>query len=178
MSTKKMTIIIDSAESHPWGFKGLKTKVDFDIRWRSLGRHPNSLGDYSVEGLIGRCHIERKSVADCQSTLLGFGDGHRERFESELANLSKVENAVVIVEGSMQDVCLNPPEFGKKTAENNAKILYQSIIAMQQDHKVGWMFFPSTAIHSSRHLAQHWAFNYLARAWDHEFGKKKNRRTT
>ncbi len=89
-------IVIDSAEQSPFKFDNIYSDADkkyarFSIETtvQCLGRHPNSLGDYSfvVPGLgsaIGRCHIERKSAADLQSTLLGFNDGHRARLNRSL----------------------------------------------------------------------------------------------
>lgn len=88
-------ILIDSAEQHPFSFSGLRsdanegyTQLRVLTSIECLGRHPDSLGDYSLAGGIGRCHIERKSMGDCQSTILGFNDGHRDRFEQELRNLA------------------------------------------------------------------------------------------
>ena len=128
------TIIVDTAEQPCFTFQSIKSDADKKyvktvpaIEHRCLGRHPNSLGDYSVVGGVGFCHIERKSMDDCQSTILGFNDGHRERFESELRNLSMVDCALVLVECSLGDLLKHSPEYGKKTAQQNAKTLFRSM---------------------------------------------------
>lgn len=168
----EFTIIVDTAEGHPFTFQNIKSDADKKyvktvptIEHRCLGRYPNSLGDYSVAGGVGRCHVERKSMDDCQSTILGFNDGHRERFESELRNLSMVDCAVVIVECSIGDLLKNSPEYGKKTAQQNAKTLFRSILAYQQDYKVPWMFC------DGRGLAEQSAYWFLHRWWEKNLKK-------
>lgn len=160
-------IYIDTAEQAPFTFTGLRSDSDkgyttlaVDIEHRCLGRHPDSFGDYSLAGGIGRCGVERKSMADCQSTILGFTDGHRERFEQELRNLSGIEAGLVLVECSLDELLINAPSYGKKTAQQNAKILFRSILAYQQDYKVPWMFA------GSRELAEQSAFWFLHRFWE------------
>lgn len=161
-------IVIDSAEQHPFAFTGLRHDSDKDyepiiqptIR-QSLGRHPNSLGDYSLVGGIGRCHIERKSMDDAHSTILGFNDGHRERFESELGNLSKIESAAVVVECSLEDLLKNAPQYGVKTPQQNAKTLFRSILAWQNDYRgVPWIFA------DDRRLAEQATYWWLHRWWE------------
>jgi len=173
----QFTIYCDTAEGHPYTFTNLRhdadrnyTKLAVDIEHRCLGRHPNSLGDYSLAGGIGRCHIERKSMEDCQSTILGFNDGHRERFECELANLSQVECPLVLVECSLADLLTNAPEYGKKTKQQNAKTLFRSILAYQADYRVPWLFC------DGRGLAEQTAFWWLHRWWEKNL-KKSSRQS-
>ena len=166
------TILVDTAEQAPFTFQNLRADADRkyvrtvpDIEYRCLGRHPNSLGDYSLAGGLGRCHIERKSMEDCQSTILGFNDGHRERFECELGNLSQVECAMVLVECSLADLLKNAPQYGKKTAQQNAKTLFRSILAYQQDYRVPWLFC------DGRGLAEQSAYWFLHRWWEKNLKK-------
>lgn len=166
------TIYCDSAEQHPFTFQNLRADADRKytrtvpaIEYRCLGRHPNSLGDYSLAGGIGRCHIERKSMSDCQSTILGFNDGHRERFESELSNLSQIECSMVLVECSLADLLKNAPQYGKKTAQQNAKTLFRSVLAYQQDYRVPWLFC------DGRGLAEQSAYWSLHRWWEKNLKK-------
>jgi len=168
------TILVDTAEQAPFTFQNLRADADKkyvrtvpDIEFRCLGRHPNSLGDYSLAGGLGRCHIERKSMEDCQSTILGFNDGHRERFECELGNLSQVECAMVLVECSLADLLKNAPQYGKKTAQQNAKTLFRSILAYQQDYRVPWLFC------DGRGLAEQSAYWFLHRWWEKNLKKSK-----
>ena len=180
------TILVDSAEQQSWRFTGLKADARQNYRplmvttaWRCLGRHPNSLGDYSIEGFQDRVAIERKSVDDCRGTVLGWpkkekdgttiqGASRRERFESELTNLAKIHASVVIVEGSLYDVCCGLPEevFGAKPREVVAKILFRSILAFQMDYKVPWIFCETAR------MAESAAFRWLERYYRH-MGKAK-----
>lgn len=157
------TILIDSAEQQPFAFLGLHADADEQRRplivkteWRPLGRHPDSLGDYSVDGFVGRCHVERKSLEDCQGTILGF-DGRRERFEQELANLAQIESPLVVVEATLQTVISQIGSHGKKPAKDKAKILSRSILAYIQDYKVPFLFC------DGRRLAEIATFRFLER---------------
>jgi len=159
------TILIDTAEQQPFSFTGLRGDAQRDgrpwivqTRWESLGRHPDSLGDYSLDGFKGRCHVERKSLEDCQGTILGFG-GRRERFEQELRNLSRVEAAMVVVEATFLEVVQRAPETPNKTARQNAKTLNRSILAYLQDYRVPWLFC------SGRRHAEVATFRFLERFW-------------
>jgi hypothetical protein len=159
-------ILIDSAEQQPFSFTNLradaaKDHATFDVRtkWLSLGRHPTSLGDYSLEGGRGRCHVERKSMDDAHGTFLGWAGGRRERFESELANLSQIECGLVVVECSLAELINRAPQWGTKTAAENAKSLHRSILAWQQDYRVPWAFC------DSRRLAEITTFRWLERWW-------------
>lgn len=159
-------ILLDSGEQAPFTFLGMKSDADSEHRpfivqteWRCLGRHPDSLGDYSLDGFVGHCHVERKSVEDCQGTILGFKDGRRERFESELSNLSKIESGLVVVEGTLAAVVNGVASWGKKTRQQNAKTLLRSILAFNQDYSVPWLFC------DSRRLAEVATFRFLERYW-------------
>ena len=155
------TILIDTAEQLPFTFHGIHgdadTKYDlWEVRTARacLGRHPNSLGDYSISDGVGHCHVERKSMDDAHSTLLGFNDGHRERFQVELANLSQIESAAVVVECSFEEFICNAPQYNSKPAEVNAKNLFRSVLALQQDTRVPWIFAGDRA--SAEQVTFHW----------------------
>jgi hypothetical protein len=172
------TIIIDTAEQHPFGFQGMKEDSDKDYElmnvptvYQALGRHPESLGDYSIVGGVGACHVERKSMEDLQSTLLGFEDGHRARFESELANLSKIAAPLLVVECSKEAFLLGAPEYGKRSRQQNAKILYRSVIAMEQDYRVQieWS--------GSRQMAEMDCFRWIYRFWEKNLKPTRKKRT-
>lgn len=157
------TVLIDSAEQTPFSFEHIRADANHGRRemivhaeWRCLGRHPRQLGDYSVDGLMGRVHVERKSVQDCQGTLLGFG-GNRDRFEQELANLATIEAALVVVEGSLQDVLGTTNEHRTREHRVVAKQLHRSILALMQDHHVPWLFC------ESRRMAEVSTFRFLER---------------
>lgn len=162
------TVLVDSAEQSPFAFTGLKTDAAHPsggnrplivpTREHCLGRHPHSLGDYSLLGGEGRCHIERKSMADAQSTILGW-DGRRERFERELQNLSEIECGLVLVECSFTELICKAPQYGRRTANQNAKALSRSVLAYMQDYRVPWLFC------DDRRAAEIHAFRWLERWW-------------
>ena len=158
------TVLIDSAEQQPFTFQGFRADSELKgrplivpVERRALGRHPDSLGDYSLSGGEGRCHVERKSMADAHSTILGFGDGHRARFEKELENLSKIEAGLVVVECSLSELLANAPQYGKRTRQQNAKALHRSVIAFVQDYRTPWQFC------DGRRLAEQTCFRWLER---------------
>lgn len=173
------TIIIDSAEQQPFPFLGLHADADEGRRpfivqtdWRSLGRHPNSLGDYSIDGYIGRCHIERKSMFDLQGTILGFakdneGTSRRDRFEQELKNLAAIEAPLVVIEATLETVLKQLSERGKKPKREKAKILWRSILSYQQEYRVPWLFC------DNRRLAEIATFRFLERFWRKRQEEKK-----
>lgn len=180
MINSPITILIDTAEQHPFSFAGIKADADQEyesIRVEAvrqcLGRHPNSLGDYSftapkIGSAVGRCHIERKSMEDLQSTILGFSDDHRSRFECELKNLDQIESACVVVECSELDCIANAPEYGKKTKAQNAKIIARSLIAFRQDYpRVQWHFA------GSRGMAELFTYWFFFRFWEKRIKAKK-----
>lgn len=158
-------ILVDTGEQQPFTFQGLRCDADQNYRpliieteWRALGRHPDGLGDYSIDGFVGRCHVERKSVSDFQGTVLGFS-GSRERFERELHNLSQLECAAVVVEGSLHHAISVPEGRGQKPSKTQAKILMRSVIGYQQDYSVPWLFC------DSRRMAEVVTFRFLERYW-------------
>jgi hypothetical protein len=156
-------VLIDSAEQTPFTFERIHADANHGhremvvgTRWKCLGRHPKQLGDYSIDGLIGQVHVERKSVVDCQGTILGWG-GSRDRFEQELFNLSHIPAALVVVEGSIQDVLSTSND--RRTREHRvvAKQLHRSILALMQDFHVPWYFA------GSRREAEISTFRFLER---------------
>jgi hypothetical protein len=167
------TVVIDTAEQAPWSFTGIRCNADKQYRpllvktkYEALGRYPNGLGDYSIEGLTQRVAVERKSCEDCQETVLGWGasgqTGRRERFRKELENLSKIERAIVVVECDLKELVGTVPEWGVRPKKTNAKLLARSILSLQQDYnRVAWLFCPG------RRAAELWTFRYLERFWKH-----------
>jgi hypothetical protein len=172
------TIIVDSAEQQPFAFAEISCDAKHkEPYWqpqtitRCLGRHPNSQGDYSLAGYVGQVGVERKSLSDMQGTLLGwsdeFGAGRRDRFESELANLSNMPAGLVVVEATFFDVIRHAPQTAKRTSRENAKILSRSIIAYQQDYLVRWIFC------DSRRLAEVVTFRWMERFWQKREAERK-----
>lgn len=175
--TVPFTILVDSAESQHFTFTGLlgdaNSKEDcrplvVPTKWCSLGRYPNSLGDYTVEGMHGQVAVERKAMEDAWGTVLGWENQHqrekgvpgrRERFEKELANLASIDAAMVVVEASFEQCLREIPQWGAKAARTNAKIFLRSVLAYMQDYKVPWLFC------DGRRLAEVSTFRFLQRFW-------------
>jgi len=176
------TVLIDTAEQAPFTFAGIRSDATegnrpliVPVQYTSLGRFPDSLGDYSIDspfGGVGRCHVERKSMQDAQATILGFarkGDdcSRRERFERELELLSEMEAGLVVVECSFTELIAKAPQYGVKSAAANAKTLYRSVLAYMQDYSVGWLFA------DDRRMAEKSVFNWLRRWHDKQMTARK-----
>lgn len=182
-TTAPFTVLVDTAETMPFEFTGLHAdavKLDRPLivrtKWQCLGRHPHGLGDYAIEGFEGRCHVERKSMEDAQGTVLGWDSesdrqkgnlGRRQRFECELANLAKIEAAMVVVEATIGECLRTMPEWGKKDKTLNAKIFFRSVLAYQQDYRVPWMFC------DGRRVAEQATYRFLERFWRHHKNEMK-----
>lgn len=168
-------VAIDTQEGAPWPFTGItvtagrhEAELLVETRYLSLGRHPNSRGDYSILGLEDEVGIERKSIADAQSTVLGWQTksekdrqlaGHRDRFKQELKNLSAMPCCAVIVEGELGEVLDTMPQWGERTAEQNRMYFNRSLLSWGMRYRVPWYFM------RSRHMAEVEAFRLMDMYW-------------
>lgn len=172
------TVYRDSREWAKWRFEGLRANADrghaileIPVEYHNLG---SGMGDYTIAGMEDpetgwRISIERKSIADLFSTILG----QRERFVTELENLNRMECAAVVVEADwMQIVTYEAQhwrEYGlnEKEKEHRRKSLVRSIIAWRQRYpNVDWWFMPS------RRAAEVMCFRILERWWTDTFVKE------
>ena len=162
--TCEYTILIDSGEQYPFHFTGIRADsnkngrpIEAPTQRRYLGP---SMGDYSLEvsgtSFVGHVSVERKSQEDAYGTFIGWGE-RRERFERELASLASMEAAAVVVECSLGHLIQWAPEWGKKTAAQNAKSLHRTIISWQTTWRIPWFFC------DSRRLAEITTFRFLDR---------------
>lgn len=154
------TIVIDAQEKYPFQFQGITTDgerrpIIIPTLVESLGP---THGDYSILGMEGECHIERKSPSDAIGTILGWGE-RRERFENTLKFLSSVFVAAVVVECSLGQLIASCESRGKKTVEENRKILHRSILAWSVDYTVPWFFC------DTRRLAELTTFRIMQRCY-------------
>lgn len=169
------TVLIDSAENHPFLFQNLRSDAAdgnrpliVPTKFQSLGRFPESLGDYSLDsplGGVGRCHVERKSMADAHSTILGWAKkgedgGRRERFERELELLAEMEAGFIVVECSFTQLLANAPQYGVRTAAQNARTLNNSIMSWLRKYRVQWLFA------DDRRIAERNTFRWLKQWYD------------
>lgn len=163
LHTCPFAIAIDTAEQQPFDFS--RIRYDANAYWKihtpriALGRHPEGYGDYSICGYEKQVAVERKAQSDSYSTIMGFKEGNRDRFEDELANLSEIV-ACVIVECSFERWLKEAPETPQKTAEENRKTLFRSYVGLMQDYGVPWIFA------ETKSLAAICCFNFLNRFWE------------
>ncbi len=155
-----VAVLIDTREQLSYTFAGFHAD-------KKEGGHPLLVetrrvtlkeGDYSLDGYAGRIAVERKSLADFFNTL---GQG-RERFEAELARLSRLQFAAVVVEAEWSTILYEPPQH----SQLNPKTVSRSVIAWQQRHPtVHWWMVPD------RRHGEAWTFRILKRFWDEDQGK-------
>lgn len=161
------TIVVDTAEQQPFKFTGITADSDSQYRTyivktvhRSLGRHPDSTGDYSIEGYEGVIGIERKSVQDFVATVTEFGEGGRlERFRDECQRLSEMDASAIVIEGSLSDVLDVDDSHRKLTASKLKKIVFRLVVALTVDYQVPIMFC------DSRPLAERFTFRFFEKYW-------------
>ena len=165
------TILVDVQEKHPFQFQGIKTDANFGNRPIIVRTKTQSLGpthgDYSIDGFMGECHIERKSIDDARSTILGWGE-RRERFEATLEFLSSVWVAAVIVECSLASLIDSAEARGKKTKDENRKILHRQTMAWMTDFTVPWFFC------DDRRLAEITTFRIMHRCYAKQLKLQKS----
>ena len=109
-----MIIITDTREQIPFPF----------TKWPDVEIHQAALdaGDYSLAGFEDRAAIERKSLDDLVSCLMG---DNRDRFERELARARRHELFTVICEGSWEDI-----SRGRYRSQMQPQAVLQSILAL------------------------------------------------
>lgn len=122
------TIVRDVNESAPYHFTGIPSDASDNCNglpwvvpivtkslW-SMGRIPIALdllkepvlkgyADYSIQGMEHLISIERKSLTDLYSTL----GSRRYEFECEIARLSRLEFAAVVIEADWNTILFDPP---------------------------------------------------------------------
>lgn len=162
------TVIVDAQEKHPFQFKGMTTdgeKKPIIVRTitRSLGA---THGDYSILGMEGECHIERKSPADAIGTILGWNE-RRDRFKATLEFLTGVRGGAVVVECSFGELIRMVDARGKKTVEENRKILHRSILSWMVHYTVPWFFC------DTRRLAEITTFRLMQRCYKKQIDSQK-----
>jgi ERCC4-type nuclease len=90
-----ITVAIDTREQRPYAFSRFEVKT-------------LKSGDYSIVGWEDRIAIERKTKEDAYACL---GRGRR-RFEREMARLSRMDYAALVVESTLEDF-LKAPAFSQ-----------------------------------------------------------------
>lgn len=133
-----IAVVIDTREQRPFDFRGLRGPASRGRPLLAIDTVRSTLksGDYSLEGYESQVSIERKSVADLYGTLAKG----RARFERELARLSAMAFACVIVEGEWSEVLAYPERIGGRLS---ASSIFRSVLAWQQRFRAQWLFLPT-----------------------------------
>lgn len=163
------TILIDTQEKQPFTFQGFQDAdkpIIIPTVFRSLGA---SHGDYSVSGMEGDAHIERKSMEDAHGTFLSHGE-RRERWEQTLMFLAGIGCSAIVVECSLGRLldCVEPR--GTRSKATLRKTLHRQILAWEQDYRVPFVFC------DTRRLAEATTLAILKRRWQKVNGLKKTRK--
>jgi DNA excision repair protein ERCC-4 len=118
-----MRILIDTREQALFSFRGYEADPE-----------PATLptGDYSLPGFEDRAAIERKSIDDLISCLMG---SNRERFEKELTRGRRYELFAIVIEAVLSDV-----SHGNYKSEMKPHAALQSIIAFQVRYGVPFVW--------------------------------------
>ena len=95
------TVVVDTREQAPFEFKGI-----LQVR----GTLPT--GDYSIQGYENQIAVERKSKTDAWGCCI---EG-RERFVKCLERLSQLDRAAVVIECSLAELSIQPPQIKRVTA--------------------------------------------------------------
>jgi ERCC4-type nuclease len=110
-------------------------------------------GDYSLEGLTDVLAVERKSHGDAWAMLTA----ERKRFERCLERLSALDRAAIVIESSLSDFCIPPPQVKRV----NAATAVGSYISWSCKYRlpVFWC--------DSRRFAERVTIRFLAAYWKH-----------
>ena len=144
-------VLIDNNENLPYGFHAIIEygNVPVTVETKSVSLYT---GDYSIEGHQNNISVERKSVEDLYSTLVR----RRQPFCNELQRLCDMKAAAVVVEGTLNDICYNPPEF----TTVNPRSIFGSILAFMQRYRgCHWIFA------GNRKMGAEVTYRFLERYW-------------
>jgi hypothetical protein len=163
------TILIDTQEKHPFTFQGFldgDKPIIVPSRFQSLGA---SHGDYSVAGLEGDAHVERKSQEDAHGTFLSHGD-RRDRWERTLEFMAGIPCAAIVIECSLGTLLNTVEVRGGRNERTLRRTLHRQILAWEQDYRIPFVFC------DNRGLAEATTLAILKRRWQKVNGLKKNRK--
>lgn len=111
-----MIIAIDTREQLPFAFEGVATE-----------RRKLDAGDYSVVGLEEVVTVERKTLDDLAKSLIT----DRERFLDVVRRMERLPVAVVMVEGSLEDIAQRRYSIGA-----HREAVLGALLSLVVDHGV------------------------------------------
>lgn len=163
------TILVDTQEKQPFTFQGFKEEgqpIIVPTEFKSLGP---SHGDYSISGLEGDAHVERKSMNDAHGTFLSHGD-RGDRWINTMAYLASIPCSAIVVECSLGALLSGVEPHGKRSKTTIQKTLHRQILAWEQDYRIPFVFC------DTRRLAEATTLAILRRRWLKVNGLKKDRK--
>ena len=138
-SKSRPVVVIDTREQRPFSF---------DPECVSVQSGTLGAGDYALLGFEDRIAVERKSMEDFVSTVVG----ERARFKRELAKLQTYELACVVVEGDLRDVIR-----GSYRSRAHPNAVFASALAIYTDYGIPVFFC------SDREIAARFVMGLLLR---------------
>lgn len=99
LAVAPFTIVCDSREQLPYEFSSMLDNGGHPLVVPTVVKGLAS-GDYSIQGMEDKIAVERKSMDDCFSSMT-WG---RARFEAELARLSEMQAAFVMIEATWPEI--------------------------------------------------------------------------
>ena len=157
------TLAIDTRESHPWSFEGLKADADQQHRPLLIKAERRTLqtGDYSIVSLEHELTIERKSAIDLFSTLAHRRANFKEEHERMMCMVRAGGYACVIIEDDLTRLLKSPPP----QSDYPPKSMFRTFIRWSVRYDVPWYFA------GSRSLAEVMAFRLLETWFEYKEGE-------
>lgn len=121
------TVIVDTREQTPFHFLNIDPWSIVPLTHVAL-----STGDYSMRGYESRVTIERKSISDFLSSIIG----DRARFEREFERMAAMEFAAVVVEGELSEVL----EHSRSKTKINTDSILGTLDSWRIRYGVHWVF--------------------------------------
>lgn len=136
---KTPSIIIDTREQDPF---------DFSEFGATATRGKLHAGDYSITGAENTIMVERKTIADLVHTVIH----DRSRFSFELHQAARIRCAIIVVEGSMENIMAHEYE-----SDASPRSILAACNAIQS------VFHIPVNFCSTRQIACLWTYDFLCR---------------
>ena len=173
--TLPFIVLVDKQEQQPFTFQGLRSDADqghrpliVPVRISSLGP---THGDYSIEGMEGQAHVERKGLGDALGTFLAKQD-RGERWLRTLEFLAGIPTAAVVIESSFGQMIASVQARGSRPKPDLQKTLHRQVLAWEQDYRVPFIFC------DTRRLAELTTLSILRRHYRHATARPVNPKDT
>lgn len=142
LSSELPVLIIDTREQEPFAFNGYPAI-----------RGTLKSGDYSLQGFESMVAVERKSYADCWSSM----SQGRARFGRCVERLAKLDRAAIVIECSLTELAVQPSRIQR----TNAASVIGGLISYSAQHAIPVFFC------DSRMFAERVTLRFLASWYKH-----------